>query len=590
MPFPIDFLERLKAANPIAEVMNEYVSTKRSGRDYVCLCPFHNEKTASCYIHPDEGYFHCFGCNAGGDVITFTMKYHNLEYSDAVKLLAERANIEMPIESYSPLAASGMQTRKRMYAMNKDAARFFYKQLSSEEGRACVRYLRGVRGLSVETIKRYGMGYAPNSWSTLKNHMTGLGYSEKELEQGGLISRSKNNTKKTFDFFVNRAMFPFIDLTGNIVGFGGRTIGDDKRKYVNTKDTPVYNKNKFLFSMNIAKNAAVKSGKILLCEGNLDVITLVQAGFENAVASCGTALTPEQAKLISNYAKEVVICYDSDEAGQKASARAVEILDQAGLKITVAQFSGAKDPDEYIKSFGAAAFGVVIDEAVDAVNYELNKAKAKVNMETSAGKTAYKDEAVKIAADIDSPVERELYCRQIAKELDVSFASFDEEVKSTLRKRANFRRKKQTQDMLSFADKRDPVNTQARQYHSEANFEEIIISYLYNNHDFYETAVKSLPPASFVTEFNRKVYEYILNALENEGDCSISAMNEAFSPDEMGAITRIVGRAKAESFNEKVALGSIERLTSFAPKQDAGNMSNEDFVKYTENLKHKKNG
>ena len=301
MPLPIDFIERLKAANPIAEVMSSYVTLKRTGRDYVCLCPFHNEKTPSCHIHPDKEYFHCFGCGAGGDVITFTMKYNNLDYWEAVKLLAERGGVPLPEDN--GYDSKRTDTRKRFYEMNKTAARFFYHQLKTPQGKECLDYLINKRKLSIETIKKYGMGFAPNSWSALKSYMLSEGFTEEELEQGSLISRSQKNTRNTFDFFVNRAMFPFIDLAGHIVGFGGRALTpDDKRKYLNSKDTLVYSKNRFLFSMNFAKNAAVKDKTILLCEGNLDVISLNQAGFENAVASCGTALTPEQAKIISNYA------------------------------------------------------------------------------------------------------------------------------------------------------------------------------------------------------------------------------------------------------------------------------------------------
>ena len=347
MPLPPDFIERLKAANPIDEVMGSYVTLKRSGRDYVCLCPFHNEKTPSCYVHPDRDFFHCFGCGAGGDVITFTMKYNNLDYMEAVKLLAERGGVPMPQDSFFGEKKGSGEFKKRLYEMNRTAAKFFYSKLKTPEGRQCLDYLVNKRRLSFETIKKYGMGFAPNSWSELKSYMLSEGYTEDELLKGSLISSSKNNTKKTFDFFVNRAMFPFFDLTGHIVGFGGRALGeDDKRKYLNSRDTAGYNKEKYLFSMNFAKNACVKSKQILLCEGNLDVISLNQAGFENAVASCGTALTPQQVKMISNYAESVVICYDSDEAGQKATKKAIRLISETGMKTTVIRMDGAKDPDE----------------------------------------------------------------------------------------------------------------------------------------------------------------------------------------------------------------------------------------------------
>lgn len=578
MAFPADFLDRLKSANPIAEVMGEHVSMKRSGRDYVCLCPFHNEKTPSCYVHPDREFFHCFGCGAGGDVITFTMKYNNLEYFEAVKLLAERANIELPADSYYGQRQSGtVEKRKRLYEVNREAAKFFYKQLSTPEGKNCAQYLTVTRGLTIETIKRYGMGFAPNSWSALKTHMLGLGFTEQELEDARLISRSQNNTKHSFDFFVNRAMFPFIDLTGNIVGFGGRTLGDDKRKYINSRDSMIYNKNRFLFSMNIAKNAAVKERRILLCEGNLDVISLTQAGFENAVASCGTALTPEQAKLISTYADEAVICYDSDEAGQKAAQRAIAVLGQVGLKTTVLEMKGAKDPDEYIRRFGTAAFGVLLNEADGAVNYRLKRAMAACDMDTETGRLKYKDAAVRIIASLSSAVERDLYGHKAAEQIGVSYTALEQEIKEYIKRRSRAAERRERQSELRFENRRDAVNTEQQAHFGEANAEEFIISYLYSNPDYIKR-LDILPAERFVTSFNRRVYEFITERMRSGEDWTLGAMNELFTPDEIGKITRILERARAEGIGEDSAADCVEKLLNYKPKRKGSEMSDEELL------------
>jgi DNA primase len=515
------------------------------------------------------------------------MKYHNLDYVEAIKMLAERANMELPLDSYGG-GKKTVDKKKRLYQMNRDAAKFFYKQLSAPEGRACVRYLTAERGLSVGTIKKYGMGCAPNSWSALKNHMMGLGYSEQELLEGGLISRSKNNTKNTFDFFVNRAMFPFIDLTGHIVGFGGRTLCGDKRKYVNSRENPVYSKDRFLFSMNIAKNAAVKDGRILLCEGNLDVISLAQAGFENAVASCGTALTQSQAKLISTYAKEAVICYDSDDAGQKATQKAIDILSHTDLKITVIHMKGAKDPDEYIKKFGAPAFQLLLDKADGSVSYKLSNARAKSDMTSDVGRMEYKDSAVKILASLDSPVERDVYGHKVAEELGVQYAVLEQELKRAVSKRSRAAQRKETQDMLRFADRRDSLNPEAARHPGEAKAEENIISYLYSNPDYYNRVKDVLSPDKFVTEFNRRVYAFIIGAMSEMRDFSLSSMNEAFTPDEIGKITQIIERARSEGIGEEVANDCVSRLTKYKPKENAGDMSNDDFLKLMDELKKKK--
>ena len=589
MAFPVDFIERLKSANPIAEVMGEYVQTKRAGRDYVCLCPFHNEKTPSCYIHPDREFFHCFGCGAGGDVITFIMKYRNLDYLEAIKYLAERANMEVPLDSYGGAAQNGTRERRqRMYEMNKEAAKFFYSGLSTDGGRKCVQYLMQTRGLSVETIKRYRMGYAPNSWSALKKHMTELGYSEKELEEASLISRSKNNTKKSFDFFVDRAMFPFYDLTGHIVGFGGRTLGDDKRKYLNSRDTLVYNKNRFLFSMNIAKNAAVKSRQILLCEGNLDVISLTQAGFENAVASCGTALTSEQVRLISSYADEVVICYDSDEAGQKATRKAIDLLSAAGLKTRVLTMNGAKDPDEFIRKFGRQTFESILNMADGSVNYELKRAESQFDMESDTGKLGYKDAALAIITKLDSPVERDLYGHKVAEKIGVSFAVLEAEMKRFSKKRYYAEKKRELDDTLRFAGRQDKVNHEAASHPREATSEEYIISYLMNNPDYYSRLKDTLPPEKFVTEFNRKVYRFIIERMAAGEDWTMAAMNESFGFDELGSIAKISERCRAEGIDEQTADDCVGVLLNYKPKQ-SGDITDDDLLALRQQMRKKNN-
>lgn len=566
MALPAEFIERLKLNNPIADVMGEYVSTKRAGRDYVCLCPFHNEKTPSCYIHPEREFFHCFGCGAGGDVITFIMKYRNLDYMESVRYLAERANMEMPLDSFGGAQQGTREKRARMYEMNKAAARFFYSQLSTEAGRECVRYLTATRGLRPETIKRYGMGFAPNSWSALKNHMMSLGYGEQELVDAGLISRSKNNTKKTFDFFVNRAMFPFIDLTGHIVGFGGRALSaDDSRKYLNSRDTLVYNKNRFLFSMNIAKNAAVKDKRILLCEGNLDVISLTQAGFENAVASCGTALTPEQVRLISGYAEQVVICYDSDEAGRKASQKAIGLLSQAGLKTRVIEMRGAKDPDEYVRKFGTAAFSLLLDDADNAVDYKLKRAAEGKDMDRDADRLAYKDEAVSVLLSINSEVERDIYIQKVAEQLGVSPTVLRAEISSVDRRKYFANKRRETDEAVRFSNRRDPVNREASEHFREKNAEEMVISYLARNTECCEEFLKRLPPEKLVTSFNRRVYEFITSRISADEDWSLSAMAESFTDEECGSVARIYERCAREHIDRRTADECIEVLLRFEP-------------------------
>ncbi len=579
MALPVEFIERLKAANPIAEIMGSYVTLKRTGRDYVCLCPFHNEKTPSCHVHPDKEFFHCFGCGAGGDVITFTMKYNNLDYWEAVKLLAERGGVPLPEDT--GFNSKRTDTRKRMYEMNKCAAKFFYHQLKTPEGKACLDYLINKRKLSPQTIKKYGMGFAPNSWSALKSYMLGQGYTEEELEAGSLISRSQNNTRRTFDFFVNRAMFPFIDLAGHIVGFGGRALSEeDKRKYLNSKDTLCYLKNRFLFSMNFAKNHAVKDKQILLCEGNLDVISLNQAGFENAVASCGTALTPEQAKIISNYAEHVIICYDSDAAGQKATSRAIPILSEAGLKTTVIKMTGAKDPDEYIQKFGADHFRNLINNSDGAINFELSKCKDGLDTDTELGKVDYLKRVYKVLAEIKSPVERDIYISKISAEQGINKTSLEEEINKRLRRERYAYNKKEWNRTVNFANRpRDEINPEANAHPREAQAESGIIYYLLNHPDSCSDITSKLKADDFVTSFNRRIYESLTAKIENLEDFSVSSFNGEFSPEEVGKITGIIEKFDKLSVDINVVNDYISVLLKYKNNTEKADVSTDDDFK-----------
>ena len=592
MPLPQDFIDRLKAANPIDEVMGSYVTLKRAGRDYVCLCPFHNEKTPSCHVHTDKEFFHCFGCGAGGDVITFVMKYHNLDYWEAVKMLAERGNVPLPETTPGYSDRTG-QTRKRMYEMNKDAARFFYSQLKTESGKVCLDYLIRQRKLSVDTIKKYGMGFAPNSWSALKTHMLSLGYSEQELIDGSLISVSAK-TGRSFDFFVNRAMFPFIDLTGHIVGFGGRALSaDDKRKYLNSKDTAVYSKERFLFSLNFAKNAAVKSRQIILCEGNLDVISMHQAGFENAVASCGTALTDKQARSLNQYADHILICYDADDAGQKATSKAIGILENTGFKTTVVKIKGAKDPDEYLKLYGPLKFKQLLKESEGSVEYELKKRREGIDTDTDIGKIDYLKKAYGVLAGLNSPVERDIYISKLSREFGVSKEAIKQEVEMRRKNARKQQEKREWQRTVTFTDKhRDQVNPQAFEHPKEDYAEQGIIYYLFTNPDQCDNVCAKITPGEFVTDLNRRIFESLTAKIKENEDFSVAAFNAEFSPDEVGRIVGLLGKYEELSVDEKVCSDYINVLKKYHENSEKKDVTadNESFLKELERLRNKNNG
>ena len=408
---PRSFIEQLTAQCDIEDIVRSYVPLKRAGRTAKALCPFHSEKTPSFVVYPENQSFYCFGCGKGGDVIRFVMEAEHLDYPEAIRFLAARAGMAVPEEEEDGTAARKM----RIYEINREAARFFHKCLKSQAGQAGYRYLRG-RGLSDQTITAFGLGFAPDSWDSLRDFLQKKGFKREEMLDAAVLARGRGG--HCYDKFRNRVMFPIIDLRGNVIGFGGRVMDDSRPKYLNTDDTPVFKKSRNLFSLNFAKGEA--DGRLILAEGYMDVIAIYAAGFHNVVATLGTALTEEQARLMSKYAKEVVIAYDSDGPGQAATHRAINILSDAGLSARVLHMEGAKDPDEYIKKFGAKRFEILLGNAGDATTHELESAKKALDLKTPEGRIEYLRRAVNILADIRNPLSREVYAAYVARDAGAS--------------------------------------------------------------------------------------------------------------------------------------------------------------------------
>lgn len=494
MALPDDFLYQLKNANSIEGVMSSYTSLKRTGHNYVCLCPFHSEKSPSCTVYTDTQSFYCFGCGAGGDVITFVMKSENLDYFEAVKYLAERGNIPLPDEQFDE---NSSRIKQRVYEINRLAARFFFSQLKAQRDNKGLAYLLN-RGLSLQTIEKYGLGYADDKWNNLKNYLMSEGYTENELIVAGLCIKSKSGN--LYDVFRNRVIFPILDLRGNVIAFGGRLLDGEGPKYLNSSDTPVFKKSRNLFSLNFAKSSNEK--RLILAEGYMDVIAINQAGFSNTVATLGTALTPEQARLMSQYAEEIIIAYDSDDAGQKATYKAIALLSDAGLKTRVLTIDNAKDPDEFIKKFGATRFKLLLDNSEGAIVYELNKCKNGLDMESDTGKVEYLKRVTHILADIKSSVEREVYISRVANEQGVSKETLLYEVNALVKKQRNMNEKREWRNITNqITAKRDNINPEAAKYPKEAKAETGIIAFLLNNPDKLEFVKSRLQAEDFVTAF-----------------------------------------------------------------------------------------
>ena len=587
MAFPEGFLQELKMRNDITEVVSPYVNLKRRGRNMVGLCPFHGEKTPSFNIYTENGSFYCFGCGVGGDVISFIMKIENLDYVDAVKFLAQRAGMELPENSYDD---SMSKLRKRIYEANREAARFYYKTLYQPLGKEGLDYLHG-RMLSDRTIRHFGLGFADDDWSSLTTHLKSLGFSENELVSANLAVQRRSGNG-VYDRFTNRVMFPIIDLRGNVIAFGGRIMTDQKPKYLNTSDTPVFKKSENLFSLNNAKNAGSRT--LMLCEGYMDVIAVTQAGFKNAVATLGTALTTEQAMLIKRYADEVIICYDADEAGQKATARAIPILRNAGLLVRVLTIPNGKDPDEFIKSQGAdgpEAFKAIIDRSGNDVDYRLQKLKADFNLDVSDGKVGYLEAASRIIASIQSPIEQDVYASKLCKEFQIDKNAFKAQLQKLNKSRYREDYRKQQQIIRAdLSGRGDRVDTDKAKVPRSSSAEEALVVYLINNPDSAERISGEISAEQFQNSLMRRYYEYFLFRIK-DGKDALNSVSADFTSDEVNKIYGMLRKYASVAQTKKSLEEYIKviREESAKPKHDeVGKMSGEELNDYLRKLREAK--
>lgn len=572
------FLEQLRANTDIESVISPYVNLRRRGKNLVGLCPFHNEKTPSFTVYPENGSFYCFGCGVGGDVITFVRRMENLDYMEAVKQLADRAGMALPEDGYDDTLA---KKRTAVLAANRAAAKFFHAQLYTVQGRQALDYFLD-RGLAPETIRHFGLGFAPNDWRALKRHLNEQGFDDILLESANLLRRSDKNGKVSYyDNFRNRVMFPIIDPRGNVIAFGGRVLDDSKPKYINTSDTLVYKKSNGVFALNFAKNG--NDGKLIIAEGYMDVIALHQAGFTNAVACLGTALTKEQANLLSRYADTIILSYDADEAGQKATARALGIFGTTGMEIKVLHLEGGKDPDEIIKKYGAQRFQAIIDGAANDTEYRLLKARQGIDLATDDGKVKYLSVAAEILAEIGSPVEVDVYASRLAHELGVDKLAIQSQVKykreGLKKRRAVKREQEQTRLLINGQNTKNPERAQ---HLRAAKAEETLIASLMRNPDFYNKLKDGLSADYFVTALNRRIFSVVLSRLEEGGNTEPYFLSSEFTPDEMDEVERIFRSAAQLSNTVDECADCIKILKEEKNKPEtvkASELSDEDFAK-----------
>lgn len=537
---PEDIINEIKYRNDIETAVSQYVNLKRRGKNLVGLCPFHSEKTPSFTVYPENGSFYCFGCGVGGDVFTFTGLIENLDYMESIKLLAERSGISLPQDGYDD---SMQRLKKKIYDINRDTARFFHSFLMSPGGKWALDYLTG-RGLTVKTIKHFGLGAAPDSSDALIHHLKEKGYTESDMLAANVIGKSSRGG--IYDRFRKRVMFPIINIRGNIVAFSGRAMpGEDKQggKYVNTSDTPVYKKSENLFGINFAKS--VCSERVILVEGNMDVISLHQAGFENTVAPLGTAFTTEQANLLSRYTKEIVLMLDADAAGQKAVRRASGLLENTGLSVRVVVVPDGKDPDEYIKKNGKERFAALLEGAVSDMEYKLLTAAKDIDLNSEDGRLKYLAAAAEIIAATDDIMTRDIYIGRLSEKYGVSRTALTTRVNELRKRNSRQKQKKEISDIIRPKFTKDDINPERRKSVKGTAAEETLIAVLLKNPDFYKIALDKLPPEKMLTSLNRRIYETIISVLEHGGSLDISAFAEKLLPAEIGYLVSLQNSEKA---------------------------------------------
>ena len=575
------FIQQLKQSCDMERIVSGYLPLKKKGRYLVGLCPFHSEKSPSFYVYPQNQSFYCFGCGAGGDVITFIRRIENLEYMEAVKLLADRCGLELPMDSDQSDARSML--KKRVLEINRESARFFHSCLMSEQGRQAYEYLIS-RGRDRKTIRHFGLGYAPAGWDGLLNHLRAKGFSDNDV-----VTKGKYGPH---DRFSNRVIFPIIDLRGNVVAFGGRALDDKGAKYLNSSDTPVFKKSKTLFALNFAKTS--KRPGLILAEGYMDVIAIHQAGFDNAVATLGTALTEEQARLISQYAERVVLAYDSDGPGQAATKRAMNIFDEVGVKVSVLSMTGAKDPDEFIKKYGTERFAMLLDNSRNPVEFELSKLRTTYDTAQADGKVGYLKEACKLFAGIRNPVEREVYITQTANELAISPQAIKAQIEN-LDKRESYRQRKQQRADTNIyigrmAAAKDDLQRRTNLRYAMA--EEGVLFCLMKNPDSYPQVSSRVSEQDFVTDINRQLYLALSQRLEQGQTVEMIDLSSQLSPELMGRISAIMATAPSQRCDEQTLGDYIARLIehrSVKTEREVAQMDDNDLGEYVKQLAAKKN-
>jgi len=562
---PASVIDDIRYRSDIESVISSYVTLKRAGSNCKGLCPFHSEKTPSFTVYNSTQSYYCFGCGAGGDVINFVMRIENLDYVSAVETLAKRAGITLP-DFDDNYGQNGGVSRSRVLQMNLEAAKFYRKMLFDENIGSPGRQYFIDRGLSTASVKAFGLGYSPKSGGMLMSHLRSLGFSNEEIHTAYFAGK---NDRGYYDYFRGRVMFPIIDVSGNVIAFGGRVLDDSKPKYLNTSDTPAFKKSKNLFALNYAKNA--NAGYMILCEGYMDVIALHNHGFKMAVATLGTAITSEQARMLKKYTDKVIISYDSDEAGKKAANRAISILEEAGLEAKVLKMSGAKDPDEFLRKYGADKFRALVEESRGKYDFKVEEVRAKYDLNNSAEKVKALSEICTFLSGIHSSVERDIYIDRCSRDFAIDIVSIKRDVESKRRKMTAENEKKRKGELVRVtAGIGDRVNPDYAKQPKAARLEKNILGMMLTKNEYinYSVGDRALSEDDFVTSFAKKLFSFIKNR-EADGRFNIGLLNENFTQDEVSRASEMIAEQNELSVNGESAFEAYVT----ALREEAGRIS-----------------
>ena len=588
MRYSDDIIEEVRMKNDIVDVISQYVRLTRRGSSYFGLCPFHNEKTPSFSVTPSKQMYYCFGCGAGGNVYNFVMQYENYSFGEALSHLAERAGVELPKIEYSKEARAKAEKRAALLEINKKAAQYFYYQLRREGGKNAHDYLTG-RGLSEETIRKFGLGYSDKYSDDLYKYLKSQNYSDDLLRESGLFNVDER--QGMYDKFWNRVIFPIMDVNNRVIGFGGRVMGDGKPKYLKSPETRIFDKSRNLYGLNIARTT--RKNYLILCEGYMDVISMHQAGIDTAVCACGTALTPDQVKLISQYADEVILSYDSDEAGQKATLRSLELFRNSPVRVGVLQIPGAKDPDEYIKKYGADRFKALLDGVGNALDFRLGRLRSQYDLKQDAQRLEYVKEAVEMLAERSNPTEQEVYAGRLAEETNISKTAIMAQLADAVKKAGSKRRREQNRARLQEGEMNQikvPYSA-GRGALGMASAEQRLLAAMLREPGYIDKVSAQLRPEQFLQPQQKELYEAMLRCREQGVEVSLATLRAFVSEEALNELSRLAAQysdVNCTPEDIKLYLERIARGTPVASR--AASMSTNDIEQYLQSMREQKQG